>query len=438
VETMYGPVTVVAYFQGTITQYQLTTSVSPSGGGTVTPSCPSGCSYDSGSQVTITATPASGYQFTGFTGSTNTSSNPLTLTLTSAMTETANFTPIVYQLTTSVNPSGGGTVTPSCPSGCSYNSGSQVTITATPASGYQFSNFTGTTNSSTSPLSFTMTGAANETANFVVTTPNPIVTAFSSNPAPVGTSVTIQGQNFGSTQGTVTFGQTTAAIGSWNATNITATVPTGLAAGALTVTVTTSAGAGTNTFTVNPGISGLSPNPLTPGSPVTITGTSFGATQALSTVTFNGTAATAISTWTDTSLVATVPSGTVAGSVVVTVNNTASAGTAYTVTTPQNYTISGTVTIGSCPLAGVTVSLTGVPSTTTNSSGAYSFTVAGGANYTLTPSLTDYTFTPASFTVNNLSSNQQRNFTASGPAIPSREYIRLGGRIIAVANCGSQ
>ena len=147
----------------------LTTTVSPSGDGTVSPSCPSGCSYSSGSQVTITATPVSGYQFSGFTGTVNSSSNPLTVTVTSGTTETANFTPVAtnYQLTTSVSPSGEGTVSPSCPSGCSYSSGTPVTITATPASGYQFSGFTGTVNSTSNPLTVTMNSAMTETANFV-------------------------------------------------------------------------------------------------------------------------------------------------------------------------------------------------------------------------------------------------------------------------------
>jgi hypothetical protein len=30
------------------------------------------------------------------------------------------------------------------------------------------------------------------------------------------------------------------------------------------------------------------------------------------------------------------------------------------------------------------------------------------------------------------------SFTSSGLGGPSREYIRLGGRVIAIANCGSQ
>src|SRR5713226_1395900 len=73
-------------------QYYLTTAVSPSGGGTISPACAGGCLYSSGSPATITATPAPGYQFSGFTGSIGTAANPLTITMNSAMTETANFT----------------------------------------------------------------------------------------------------------------------------------------------------------------------------------------------------------------------------------------------------------------------------------------------------------------------------------------------------------
>src|SRR5208283_1302497 len=149
-------------------QYYLTTTVSPSGGGTIYPSCPGGCAYNSGSLVTITATPASGYHFTGFTGSVNSGSNPLTVTMNSGMTETANFAQNVtyYTITTTVSPSGAGTVNPSCPSGCSYGGGSQVTITATPASGYQFNGFTGTVSSGSNPLTVTLNSAMTETANF--------------------------------------------------------------------------------------------------------------------------------------------------------------------------------------------------------------------------------------------------------------------------------
>jgi hypothetical protein len=162
---MNSSMTETASFAQNVTYYPLTTTVSPSGGGTVNPSCPGGCSYGGGSQVTITATPASGYQFNGFTGSINSGANPLTVTLNSAMTETANFTAIAtqYQLTTSVSPAGAGTISPA--SGW-YNAGA-MTVTATANSGYAFSNFTGTYSGATNPLSINLTGTGTITANFV-------------------------------------------------------------------------------------------------------------------------------------------------------------------------------------------------------------------------------------------------------------------------------
>jgi hypothetical protein len=173
-------------------QYYLTTGVSPSVGGTVSPA--SG-SYNSGAQVALTATPASGYQFTGFTGTVNSGSNPLTVTMNSAMTETANFTQTStqYQLTTSVSPSGGGTVSPSCSGGCSYGSGSQVTLTATPANGYQFTGFTGTVNSASNPLTVTMNNAMTETAGFAQSGQTVNVTIATS---PANLAITVNGTSY--------------------------------------------------------------------------------------------------------------------------------------------------------------------------------------------------------------------------------------------------
>ena len=76
----------------------------------------------------------------------------------------------------------------------------------------------------------------------------------------------------------------------------------------------------------------LSPTSGTVGTSVTITGTNFGATQGSSTVTFNGTAATA-TTWSSTSIAVTVPAGATTGNVVVTVGGRASSGVNFTVTT---------------------------------------------------------------------------------------------------------
>jgi subtilisin family serine protease len=78
------------------------------------------------------------------------------------------------------------------------------------------------------------------------------------------------------------------------------------------------------------------------------------------------------------------------------------------------YSISGTVSAGSgTGLAGVVVSAGGASATTT-STGAYTLTGLANGSYTLTPSLSGYTFTPASrsVTVNGASVSGQ-NFSAS-------------------------
>jgi photosystem II stability/assembly factor-like uncharacterized protein len=87
------------------------------------------------------------------------------------------------------------------------------------------------------------------------------------------------------------------------------------------------------------------------------------------------------------------------------------------IATPTNapfYTISGHVTNNGAPLAGVTVTLSGSQSgiTTTDNNGAYSFTLAGG-NYTLTPSLPGFIFTPPGRTFTNLGADQTADFAAT-------------------------
>ncbi len=85
-----------------------------------------------------------------------------------------------------------------------------------------------------------------------------------------------------------------------------------------------------------------------------------------------------------------------------------------TPTSAPFYTISGHVINNSALLAGVTVTLSGSQSgvTTTDNNGAYSFTLASG-NYTLTPSLLGFTFTPPNRTFNNLSADQTADFAAT-------------------------
>jgi hypothetical protein len=83
-------------------------------------------------------------------------------------------------------------------------------------------------------------------------------------------------------------------------------------------------------------------------------------------------------------------------------------------TAPTTYSISGTITTSAgAGIGGVTVS-NGTTSVTTNSSGAYTLPGLGNGTYTLTPSLSGYTFSPTSrsVTVNGANVTGQ-NFTGT-------------------------
>ncbi len=77
-------------------QYTLTTSVSPSGSGSVDPS---GGTFDAGTVVTLTANPASGWQFDHWSGTDNNAINPTTVTMNSNKSVTAYFEEIPAEVT---------------------------------------------------------------------------------------------------------------------------------------------------------------------------------------------------------------------------------------------------------------------------------------------------------------------------------------------------
>jgi len=132
-------------------------SVNRSGAGTVTSSpsgisCGSDCSesYSSGTSVTLTATPDAGWTFDGWSGSGCTGTGTCTVSMTRARSVSASFSIPPAQFQVSVIRSGAGTVTSSpsgisCGSDCSqsYSSGTSVTLTASPASGWAFDGWNG-------------------------------------------------------------------------------------------------------------------------------------------------------------------------------------------------------------------------------------------------------------------------------------------------------
>ena len=95
-----------------------------------------GGSVESGSTITITATPEAEYIFTGWTG-TSSSENPLTITVNSDLTITANFEKRKYPLI--INKVGEGTVKEEIVNtgkSTDYESGTVVKLTAVPSDGY--------------------------------------------------------------------------------------------------------------------------------------------------------------------------------------------------------------------------------------------------------------------------------------------------------------
>jgi uncharacterized repeat protein (TIGR02543 family) len=100
--TMDGNKTLTATFSlATVTNYTLTISVS--GSGTTSPAAGTH-SYASGSTVQVTATPASGYVFAGWSGAATGTTNPLSITMDGNKTLTATFNASADSDTT---PSGG-------------------------------------------------------------------------------------------------------------------------------------------------------------------------------------------------------------------------------------------------------------------------------------------------------------------------------------------
>jgi YD repeat-containing protein len=181
-------------------------------------------------------------------------------------------------------------------------------------------------NTESSPSSFYGVGSS---------TAVPKLTSLSPTTGSAGTSVTITGTNFGSTQGssTVAFSGVTTIPTSWSNTQIVAPVPGATITGNVVVNVANLNSNGLTFTDTSAGILALSPASGSIGTTVTIIGANFGSTQGSSAVTLNGTAVTPIS-WSDTQIVVPVPSGGSSGYIVATVSGAVTNGVYFTVTVP--------------------------------------------------------------------------------------------------------
>jgi hypothetical protein len=160
----------------------LTVSKTGSGSGTVTsspagincgPVC--GSSFTKDTVVTLSQSPATGSQFSGWGGACS-GSGTCSVTMDASKSVTATFVASTsYALT--VRKTGTGTVTSNptgitCGTACtaSYASGTQVTLTAAPGTGFKFSSWSGACTGTGTTCTTTMTAAKTVTATFVAST----------------------------------------------------------------------------------------------------------------------------------------------------------------------------------------------------------------------------------------------------------------------------
>ena len=146
--------------------FTITVSANPTIGGTAT----GGGTYNQGQSCTVTASANAGYTFTNWTenGTVVSTNRNYTFTVTGNRTLVANFQaqPQNYTITVSANPTNGGAVT----GGGTYQQGQSCTVSATPATGYTFTNWTenGTAVSTSASYTFTVTGNRTLVANFTL------------------------------------------------------------------------------------------------------------------------------------------------------------------------------------------------------------------------------------------------------------------------------
>jgi len=172
--TVTGNRNLVANFQAQ--SYTINVSANPTLGGSVT----GGGAFNYGANCTVSATANAGYTFTNWTENGNVVSTnaQYTFTVTGNRTLVANFTAQTYTITATADPTDGGTVA----GGGTFNYGQSCTLTATPATGYNFVCWTknGQQVSTNANYTFNVTESAAFVAQFqlqscaVFTSANPV------------------------------------------------------------------------------------------------------------------------------------------------------------------------------------------------------------------------------------------------------------------------
>lgn len=140
---------------------ECTLTVNVAGSGSVA-KIPDQVVYDWGTNVTLTANPTIGWSFNHWSGDASGTVNPVTVNMTSDKTVTATFTQNTYALTIMVI--GSGSVNPN--NSGPYYYGDVVELTAVPAIGSNFDNWSGDLNGSANPATILIDGDKMVTATF--------------------------------------------------------------------------------------------------------------------------------------------------------------------------------------------------------------------------------------------------------------------------------
>ena len=188
--TVNGNRTLVANFQAQPQNYTISVAANPTNAGTVS----GGGTFQQGQTCTVHATPATGYTFVRWTENGNqvsTNAN-YTFIVNGNRTLVAQFQGQSYYIATTSNPSDGGTTS----GNGLYHFGETCTVTATPAIGYEFINWTdnGSVASTEAAYTFTVESGRNLVANFAVQTFQIIATV---QPAEGGTATGGGTYNYG-------------------------------------------------------------------------------------------------------------------------------------------------------------------------------------------------------------------------------------------------
>ncbi|MEW6142745.1 MAG: DUF5050 domain-containing protein [Chloroflexota bacterium] len=188
--TMNANRTVTANYTQQAASYTLNVNRIPLQGGTVVSNPPGidaqnmAANFTAGTVVTLTATPATGYSFVGWTGDAQGTGTVVQVTMNSFKNVSANFVQSAanYTLNVTMVPPEGGNVTSNPPGinapgqlSASFAAGTSVTLTATASTGYVFTGWTGDATGLSAAV-VVMNTNRNVTANFAQSGGAPAVT----------------------------------------------------------------------------------------------------------------------------------------------------------------------------------------------------------------------------------------------------------------------